>query len=768
MAIDPMTGMETPDMEAPAMSLTTGAPAADGKTVQRETPDVAEARKALVTQWTDDIKSAKTYWEPSFKRMREDMDFALGQQWSSDRNETRYTANITLRMVAQKTSFLYAKNPKAVATRRERIMNTVWDGTQNQLQVAQQAMQMMMAPPMGMPGMAGMAPPGMPPQPGMPPDPSMGGGMPGMGMPQDPMMMAGVSQEAMAIMQDEAQVRAHNAQMDAIGKTLEILYGYNVEEQVHPFKQMMKMVVRRVITTGVGYVKLGFQRVMEKRPEIEARISDASEKLATLERLSADMADGEFDESSAEAEQLKLLVQDLANQVDFVSREGLVFDYPSATSIIPDTKCIHLREFLGGDWVTQEYILTTDQVQEIYGVDVGKSFTAYTKPKSGNGNATIQAVMAGNDPRNRRDSKKGDCLVWEIYSRKDGMVYHICDGYPDFLRDPASPEVYIERFYPWFALAFNECEHEDEIFPPSDVRLMRDMQLEYNRSRQGLREHRIAARPFTAVAAGMLEDGDISKLENHPANAVIELNGLQPQQDIKSVLMPFSGPGIDPNLYEVNEVYTDVQRTTGVQEANLGGSSNGTATESQIAEASRQTSMGSNIDDLDDLLTQLARAGGQILLKEVSAETVKRIVGPGAIWPEMSKQEIAEELSLQIEAGSTGKPNQAQEIANAERIMPLLFQIPNIDPEWLAKELLRRMNDKLDVQMAFKQSTPSITMMNSMKGQMTPGTGMAPGMAGGAAGAQNAPTAPMPGGSPAPDQVGMMTGAPPPGGMPFN
>jgi hypothetical protein len=725
MALDPTTGIDVPDSPSlgpQPMTLTPGTPAADGKMVQREAPEIAEARKALVGQWCDDVKFAKKHWEKSFERMREDMDFALGLQWSQDRNDPRYTANITIRMVMQKTSFLYAKNPRAVARRRERLMNTVWDGSQDQLESTMQSMQMMQGSPMG------MAP---------------------------EMMQA--QQQAMQIFADAQQVREYDRQMDAIARTLELLYAYEVSEQTHPFKQMMKMVVRRVITAGVGYVKLGFQRVMEKRPEVEARIADASEKLATLERLSADMADGEIDDNSAQAEQLKLLVQDLQQQVEFVSREGLVFDYPGSTSIIPDTKCVHLREFLGADWVAQEYILTVDQVQEIYGVDVGKNYTAYTKPK-GTSTATIQAIMAGGDSA-RKDAKKGDCLVWEIYSRKDGLVYHICDGYTDFLRDPASPEVYIERFYPWFALAFNECEHEDEIFPPSDVRLMRDQQLEYNRARQGLREHRIAARPFTAVAAGMLDDGDLEKLGNHPANAVIELNGLQPQQDVKSVLMPFAGPGVDPNLYEVNEVYTDVQRTTGVQEANLGGVGNGTATESQIAEASRQTSMGSNIDDLDDLLTQLARAGGQILLKEVSAETVKKIVGPGAIWPELSRQDIAEELYLEIEAGSTGRPNQAQEIANIERIMPLLLQIPGLDPSFLAKELLRRMDDKIDFQMAFKPLNPSIVLMNSMKAPTAAGAGPMPGQGGGA---QNAPMPPGQAGSPPPDQVQQMTGAPPP------
>ena len=167
----------------------------------------------------------------------------------------------------------------------------------------------------------------------------------------------------------------------------------------------------------------------------------------------------------------------------------------------------------------------------------------------------------------------------------------------------------LERFYPWFALTFNECENEDHIFPASDVHLMRAQQMEYNRARQGLREHRVAARPKTLVSAGVLDEEDTQKLQNHPNNAVIELNGLQPGQDVKTVLQAWQGPGIDPNLYEINPIWEDVMRVTGIQEANVGPSSQGTATESQIAEASRQTSMGSNIDDLDDLLSRAGPLG---------------------------------------------------------------------------------------------------------------------------------------------------------------
>jgi hypothetical protein len=585
----------------------------------------------------------------------------------------------------------------------------------------------------------------------------------------DPQMAAAaqMAQQGMAIAADAAKVKQENEMLDKFARTLELLYAYNIAEQVHPIKAMMKLVVRRTVTVGVGYVKLGFERVMDKRPDMEKGIADASERLATLERLAADLQDGITDADSYEAEQLRLMIADMSQQTEFLVREGLTFDYPLPTNIIPDVKCIELRHFLHTDWVAEQFMLSKNEIQEIYGVDVGDSCTSY-KPWDIKGPDPVQMAreMAGSEwteGRKADDRQSDACCVWEIYSRKDGLVYVVCDGYKDFLREPASPEVYNERFYPWYPLLFNECDHPDEIFPPSDVRLMRDQQMEYNRCREGLKEQRIAARPFIGVVAGSMEEDDLTKLENREANAIVELQALQPNQDIKNLLQSFAGSGIDPNLYEVNPVYEDVLRTTGIQEANLGGTSDTTATQTQVAEGSRMTSMGSNVDDLTDMLTQLARNGGQILVGEVAKATVEKIVGQGAVWPEMSRQDIAQEVALEIEAGSMGRPNQAQDVATAQRIYPLLLQIPGINPEFLAKDLLRRMDDRLDLTQAFKSMLPAIVAMNGMVRSQAAGAGPVPGGAQGPQGADNAggPPGQPPGGPP--DAAGQLAGAAPPG-----
>jgi hypothetical protein len=653
----------------------------------------APERAAHVNRWNSRVQNARAFWKPVFDRMEEDRAFAAGRQWpgskpqSSQDDVSSYTANVTLRHIQQETASLYGKNPTVVARRRKKLNYTVWDGTMPTLQMAQQKFA------------AGD------------PDP-----------------------ESMAILVDVARVQQETLMFERMGDTLVALYEYNIEEQSLPFKTGLKSVVRKALTTGVGYIKLGYQRVMKRRPEIEAQIADASERLSTIQRLAADISDNITHDGDPEVDQLNLTIKALTSDMPVLVREGLVVDYPDSTAIIPDPKCSQLRNFVGCGWVAELFMLSADEIKEVYNIDVSRSAaTAYTR-------SDAMAAVTRYQSASEVDQDRAVYCVFQIYSRTDGLVYTTCEGFDDFLEEPRQPDVWLERFWPWFVYVKNEVYHQGSVFPPSDVRLMRDPQMEINRARQGLREQRHANRPKMATPAGMLNDDDKTKLQNHPANALIELQALAPGQKVEDVLQPIKMPGIDPNLYDTSPAFDDVMRTVGTQEANLGGTSNATATESAIAEGSRSTSNASEVDDLDIMLTEFARASGQLLMVEVSVETVIQVVGPGAVWPKLTKEQIAKELILDVEAASTGRPNKAQETQTFQAIAPILMQIPGVSPDWLAKQAIRRMDDRLDPSEAIVSGLPSMASMTRNPQPTGAPAGQAPADQAGAGGG-NAPRA---------------------------
>jgi hypothetical protein len=211
-----------------------------------------------------------------------------------------------------------------------------------------------------------------------------------------------------------------------------------------------------------------------------------------------------------------------------------------------------------------------------------------------------------------------------------------------------------------------------------------------------------------------MSDSDKAKLQSAPAHAVIELSSLAQGEQVGQLIQRFESVPIDPALYETNSEMEDVLRTVGAQEANIGGTSGATATESSIAEGGRMTSLSSNVDDLDEFLSDIFGALGQLLLMEMSQETVMDIVGQGAVWPELNREQIAKQINLKIRAGSSGRPNKAAELANMERGMPYLLQLPGVNPYPLGQ----RYSDLLEIDLdeIIVEGLPSIQAINTQMG----------------------------------------------------
>jgi hypothetical protein len=693
------------------------------------TPDISDGDKtspqnsALVKQVCQTIRADKLHHKKAFERMRRDMQVAM---WGAEKSwgPDKYRANIAGRHVKQKTAALYAKNPRATAKRYETLDFTTWDENPSSLllayQTVQQAVQLSQAP--QAPQIDPMTGVVSTPQPQLPPG----------------------LEQAQAVIADFAQGMQRRQTLDKIGKTLEILFARALREQKPlDFKRGMKATVRRACTTGVGYVELAFQREYGPRPSTTEQLTDSRARLDHLKALAECLAEGDLDDDSAERAELEMSVQSLMQEPEVILREGLVVDFPQSTKVIPDKLCKSLDGFVGARHITIEYVFTREEVKEMFGVDVGAAYTGYTTNAG-----SMREISSGDvfdedyewSPPSQK--KSGMVCVWKHYDKPSGLVYYVADGYPDFLREPAQPDVFVEDFWPVYALTFNAVESEDELYPPSDVALMLDMQREHNRSRQGKREHRDAARPRWVYANGSFgdEDDPMRIRDLRPFEAV-GLN-IDPSTEIAKVLQSLPVPGVDPNLYDTGEVFTDTQMVVGAQEAQFGGVSKATATESAIAANSSNSADGSSIDDLDAFLTVIARSSGQILMRECSQEEVMKIVGPGAVWPEMTLAEIASEVYLEVEAGSTGKPNQAVEINNWKQMLPLIMQMPNIDPTWLLKQTLSRLDDKLDLTSAIAASIPSIMSQNQQKQIAAPSDPTSdPNMQGGQ-GAANAPAPP--------------------------
>lgn len=675
----------------------TGASQTSGDTPNK--PEVDPKVSAFVGAWVDRIKSAKgsKRIKKAFERMDKCMQLAkdgADKDWvDGDKN---YVVPILNRLQNQAVAQLYAKNPKAFAKRKERRMFTVWDGTlaalneaKNAVSMAQQTMQL--------------------------PDPNM-----------------------VAIIQDAEQVKAYDVLMDGVANTLTILHNYFIQDPAAQYKQQFKALVRRTKVCGVGYVKLSYQRILEPNPDVTVKLADATEQLSKVRQLMAEASRDELPEDSADEEQLRTLIADLQSQSELIVQEGPVLSFPRAKDVIIDPKCIQLKTLSGADWVAEEYEKSPAEIEEIWKVDISGQYTEYKEN---------QGEWERWQEKDGEIKKTQAARLWRVMNRKTGQEFVICEGYKDYIKPPAPPDIKLKRFFDIYPLVFNEIESEDEMYPPSDTWNARHLQAEYNRSRQGLREHRLVNRPAYMAGKGTFAEGDLNKMESHAIGSIIELDvQITADQKIGDMIQAKPVMQIDPKQYETDSIWADILRVTGQQQADTGPTADTTATESSIAENSRQIGVSDSADDIDDLLSLLAQGMGEIMLAEMSPDTVKGIVGPGAVWPVLpqKREEIAETITLDVKAGASGRPNQAADLQKMQTAMPFVLQIPGLNPIPWGQKFLDLLD--VDIEGAVVEGLPSMTAINNTPPPPTGAPG-APGGLPGSQGPQGAHNAPRPQGA---------------------
>lgn len=651
-------------------------------------PEQEALGRNTVSLWQSRITRAKAYWKNDFKRMRDNMNFAAGLQKKGQKivgAGDDYKANITLRAINTKVAQLYARNPKVEFQRRKRMSFQLYDGRLETIM------------------------------------PLVLGAM------QNPAGLAALPPPAQALLADFAHGMQEWQVVEKVGKTLEYLLDLQWDEQddeAGSFKTQAKQLVRRVITTCVGYCRIGYSRENDASLTSfgvpNSMVNRAKQAKLLLEKVEK----GEIDETHPDIQQLQSLFASLSidtfkKLTEGGVKEGLVYDFLPATSVIPDIQLRSLKGFIGARWLAIEYNVPLSWVNAIFETQItltggAKEYTA--------GQEKVEKLAS----ERGKDAKEPYVCLWEVLDKEKKSCFFLVDGWKDFVQEPQPLSTYVRGFWPLGAITFNDVEVEEGMeatpFPPSDVELMKSAQLEWNRSRDALKKHRKANAPGYLAAKGMLTEGDKETLQTAPDNAVTELEGVPQGTPLDKVIIPRASVPINPQNYDTAPQLQDILMTGGLQQENIGPTNpKGTATGQTLAAQAQLTVTGSNIDDLDDFLSWLARVSGEVLMREMQKQTVVKLIGPGAVWPEdpQLREEFINQIYLSTKAASSGKPNQQLNLHNWQIIAPIL-QAAGANPMFLVRESIRRLDDQLDPEEAFPLIPPA-PMNTPQGGEHQPG-----------------------------------------------
>jgi hypothetical protein len=625
--------------------------------------------ETFVKLWLGRVEKSKEKFDKDFQRMRKNTELAFGLQWDGQEglHGDAYVNNIILRVVNQKVASLYARDPKASVERVERMDFEVWDGTQESIEAAMMTVMQMQS----------------------------------MGLPPNP--------EDMMLLNDYETGKQYQKLVDKVAATLHVVYDWQLAQQQPTFKALMKRLVRRTTTCGVGYLRPHF--VTDGGAAVGADSAYGSEELMSqeLHQTTLDaVEDPDATKNEYRKQQVTALARSLADMTpeeQEVVSELLVLDCLDSTSVLPDPKCTCVKTFEGAQWLAIAY-------KQLTLLDINLLFKLRLTHEdlTGKESAIDWAASQTEQADQLLAEEAQTYCVYEILDRRTQSHFYITPGFCGFLKAPEPVPLEVPGFWPLLTLTFNDVEILDDtkasIFPPSDVDLIYHPQQERNRMRNELREHRKANAPGQMAPSGALSTEDKDRLESRESNEVVEVT-VPPGTDMSKVIQPIPGVMIDSALYDTGSTEQDVLMATGMQEANLGPAKpNVTATVGSIAEQSRQTQLSSNIDDVDDFLTNFAKMTIHVLMLNHSVEMVKFIAGRGAVFPETDRELFLNALSIQVAAASSGRPNQMQDVANYERLAPFLIQA-GASPKFMVREGARRLGDRINLKDAFPLVPPS-------------------------------------------------------------
>ena len=307
-------------------------------------------------------------------------------------------------------------------------------------------------------------------------------------------------------------------------------------------------------------------------------------------------------------------------------------------------------------------------------------------------------------------------------------VYTFAKGARSYAREPYCPEWTGERWYPFFALWFNDVD--GSLDPISDVETQIDLQAEYAHLRSKIKDTRDKQKTtMVGRKAGDMQATDIERINASEGVDIVFIGG-NPDVPISQDLQQAPSPQLNLQLFDPAMIMRDSEMALRSGDAARGYINKAkTATEAEIMNMGLQSFTAERQDTVEDMLTDMAKYALEILLLSYSDSDVKQVVGASAFWQQMPIDAVFKYLSLNIRAGSMSKPNKFKDREQWMQLLPVLQQGVQQIAQFVAqgqqgmadaaKHLLEETLTRFDERIDLNQFIPQIDVQaQQMQAQM--------------------------------------------------
>lgn len=497
-------------------------------------------------------------------------------------------------------------------------------------------------------------------------------------------------------------------QVESFGETMNIIE-MNLLEEVDWLRRTQAWVQDGGLFPA-SIIKFGFRRDYRANVLCETPgDKDEQDSIQRLESLMTRFAAKEFDENSANYEDMLRLVTSLKSKAELKRWWGVylqlipmdafgisedaadlvdVYDAPfmfhdalkSGEDILKDYPYIEMQDG------TTEGVLEEELTQAV----PWDQRNATTDPNSRNRiSRNRQLTTPRATPANVAtaqgqsiDPKKLKFMVREIWSKRDRTVYVVLKGLKHYLKTWI-PQKTSRRWYP-FAY-YTPGRVPGEIYGCSDLELKKDIQKRIHRKRSDEEKARWLSIRRYVYNKALVDEKEISKIQDIPPGQFRGANfgpGVKLADVVMPVEQPFNPVSFDTTVDErdkdmMGALPVQALGTTGV--ADFAAEVNVAAQGASIAVQFRQAQVRREIEGM---LTSLA----EILLQELTPDEARMIAGPFAVWPELYDEREAEGVMLEAKgrAAQTVAPMVMQQILQERMVMQAQGVAPaQLDPNEL-------------------------------------------------------------------------------------
>jgi hypothetical protein len=487
-------------------------------------------------------------------------------------------------------------------------------------------------------------------------------------------------------------------QLIAFSKTMQNLITHYFSADEMDIKGVMDGAIQDVDTVGICFLKLDWLEDIKRDPVGAWRPSDFQGTVARMKRLLAKKAAGECKEGDASYQELKDTAEvihqqmqaELWRQTAFqgmmpegedprvvrwdggIPTEPQLVEMPKyrgfvMRNLMPedcrrDWNIFRPEEFRRSRWFAYRTYMTEAQIREFYEIPEDQELLPRASPSS-NPHSDKPTTNLAQNPADRADLEAPVQLdrlaVWVRMDREANKYYHWVEGSDRWLREPETPELVTTNWFNVFPLYFNRVT--GRFLPVSNTTLGKPLQEEINLVRTHKRQAKRAAYDRYAVTNGLFDKDDLDAIESCPPNGM-----FMTKKNVEDLMKGiYRMPGqyneeVHNIIEERQELGSVLNQSQAAQGMTKGGSDS--ATEAAIANQTSDSITAFHRDTLENLIRAIGVAMGEILVQALPEENAKSICGPGAYWPRIQKEQLWAHLVVEIEAGSTGLPDQQKRL----------------------------------------------------------------------------------------------------------